>query len=100
MARQKKGEPGHKEATNRWRATMIAKYGKDGLHKKMQEIGRIGGTRSGTGGFYNDPSRAREAGRLGGMVSRIGYKIVKWEGNVVHYKNKSTGEIEVRKIDV
>lgn len=52
MARPKKGEPGHEQASKRWRETMEAKYGgPEGLHKKMQEMGAIGG-RNGNGPDY------------------------------------------------
>lgn len=35
-------------------------------------IGRMGGKKGHTGGFYNDPERAAEAGRIGGKKSKRG----------------------------
>lgn len=37
------------------------------------QIGRIGGSRGHTGGFYGNRELASAAGRLGGMVSRRGH---------------------------
>lgn len=37
-----------------------------------QKIGRIGGSKSTTGGFYANRELARTAGRKGGMASRRG----------------------------
>ena len=37
-----------------------------------QRIGKLGGRASHTGGFYNNPKRASEAGRIGGTISRRG----------------------------
>lgn len=42
------------------------KYGKD----FFKTIGAKGGTISRGGGFTNDPDRAREAGKLGGRLSK------------------------------
>ena len=39
MARPKAGTKEGDAASERWRQTMINKYGVDGVHKKMQEIG-------------------------------------------------------------
>ena len=49
-------------------ATNKAKYGDD----FYREMGRIGGRKGHTGGFASNPERAREAGRLGGLISRRG----------------------------
>lgn len=73
MARPKKGEPGYEEANRRWRQTMEAKYGgPQGLHKKMQEAGAIGGSHGVSGGFAADPRRAVRAGAIGGRHSARG----------------------------
>lgn len=89
MPRQKKGEPGHELASLRWRQTMEAKYGgPEGLHKKMQETGAIGGHRGHTGGFASNVigedgltgfERAKIAGAKGGRISRRTKKVVKDE---------------------
>lgn len=82
--RAKRGEPGAEEATNKWRATMQAKYGEN-WREKMKELGRKGG-QNGRGEFYTGgfaclekgadgltgPERARIAGVKGGSISRRG----------------------------
>jgi general stress protein YciG len=50
------------------RDTNKAKYGKSFYAR----IGAIGGSKSGTGGFYADRELARRAGKLGGTISRRG----------------------------
>ncbi len=71
MVRPKKGEPGYEEANERWRATMTKRYGKEGYHQMMSEIGRKGGANgSGGKGFAANPKLAVRAGRKGGFVSR------------------------------
>ena len=74
MGRPRKGTPGCEEATRKWRETMLSKYGgRDGLHQKMQEAGRIGGTNGRgpdyRGGFAADHERAKRAGSEGGKKS-------------------------------
>lgn len=49
-------------------ATNKAKYG-NGFYAN---IGRKGGQKSHTGGFYNNPELAKEAGRKGGKISKRG----------------------------
>ena len=49
-------------------ATNKAKYGKDFYAR----IGQMGGKLGHTGGFYADRELAREAGRVGGRISRRG----------------------------
>ena len=49
-------------------ATNKSKYGED----FYKHIGRIGGRRSTTGGFFANRELAREAGRKGGLRSRRG----------------------------
>lgn len=48
------------------RQTMREKYGDD----YYAVIGKRGGKAGRTGGFYNDPDRARAAGKKGGRISR------------------------------
>lgn len=83
MARPRAGTKEGNLATERWRQTMLKKYGADGMHKKMQEIGQRGG-RNGrgenyTGGFASMTigkdgltgyERAAIAGAKGGRISR------------------------------
>ncbi len=76
MARPKSGTKGGEVASEKWKQTMLKKYGKDGLHRKMQEIGARGG-RNGRGpdykgGFAADRERAALAGAKGGRISRRG----------------------------
>lgn len=71
MARPKKGTKEGKLASDKWRKTMIEKYGEDGFRKKMHEMGAKGGSRSTpTGGFGADHERARIAGAKGGSISK------------------------------
>ena len=85
MARPKAGPKEGDAASERWRQTMINKYGVDGVHKKMQEIGSKGGANGKgpgyKGGFASDEvgedgltgkQRARIAGAVGGKRSRCG----------------------------
>lgn len=85
MARPKAGTKEGDAASERWRQTMINKYGVDGVHKKMQEIGSKGGTNGKgpgyKGGFASDEvgedgltgrERAKLAGAKGGAISRRG----------------------------
>lgn len=82
MARPKTGTKEGDAASERWRQTMINKYGIDGVHKKMQEIGSKGGMngygKGYKGGFASDAvgedgmtgrERAKVAGALGGRKS-------------------------------
>lgn len=73
--RAKRGEPGAVEATNKWRATMQAKYGEN-WREKMKELGRKGGQNGRgefyTGGFAGDKELAVRAGRIGGKISKRG----------------------------
>ena len=55
-----------KEGAIKARQTMIEKYGDD----YYAFIGSKGGKAGRTGGFYNDPDRARAAGKKGGTISR------------------------------
>lgn len=73
MARPKKGERGCQEASNKWKQTMLKKYGgKEGLHKRAQELGSIGGKTptSKPKGFAANHALASIAGAKGGKVSR------------------------------
>lgn len=75
MARQRKGEIGCEEANQKWRRTMLERYGgEEGMRKKMQEIGRKGGANGRgpdyKGGFASNRALARLAGAKGGRISR------------------------------
>ena len=85
MARPKAGTKEGDAASERWRQTMINKYGVDGVHKKMQEIGSKGGANGKgpgyKGGFASNKvgedgltgrQRAVLAGAIGGHISRRG----------------------------
>lgn len=72
MPRPKKNTPAGKIASEKWRQTMIEKYGS--VTEKMRETGRIGG-RNGKGpdykgGFAASKEHARTAGAKGGRISR------------------------------
>lgn len=72
MSRPKKGEQGCKEANDKWRKTMIEKYG--GVTEFMREVGRKGGSKSHreTRPFTVNPELARAAGAKGGKMSKRG----------------------------
>lgn len=72
MARPKSGTKEGEAASKKWKQTMLKKYGKDGLHRKMQEIGAEGGRNGHTGGFAANRELASIAGRKGGLKSRRG----------------------------
>lgn len=48
--------------------TNLKRHGKN----FYSNIGRKGGKNGHTGGFYGDPERAAEAGRIGGLKSKRG----------------------------
>lgn len=92
MPRPRRGEPGHEEAINKMKQTMIARYGVEGYHKKMQEIGRKGGKVCGKKGFALNIDNARKAGASGGAKSMRGYKLVKDTDDERWYEKRETGE--------
>lgn len=95
MARPKKNTPAGKIASEKWRQTMIEKYGS--VTDKMRETGRIGG-RNGKGpgykgGFAADNERAKIAGAKGGSISRRTskyHKIFEENRNAIEATLKST----------
>ena len=72
MARPKKNTKAGKIASEKWRKTMVEKYGS--VSDKMRETGRIGGQNGKgpdyKGGFAADSERAKIAGAKGGRISR------------------------------
>lgn len=102
MARPKSGTEAGRIATEKWRKTMLAKYGnKEAMSKEFQRIGSIGGQNGHTGGFYANPERARLAGSKGGRISKRGAGSItktKIEPNVdkiekLYYNGKSIPQI-------
>lgn len=63
-----------------------------------KNIGREGGKKGHTGGFAADPSRAKAAGSLGGKHSRKGWSIWGKDKGYIIYKNKETGELDIKLI--
>jgi uncharacterized protein len=59
---------GTKQGGKKAAATNKSKYGKDFYAR----IGQMGGKLGRTGGFYANRELAREAGRIGGRISRRG----------------------------
>lgn len=59
---------GTKEGGIKAAKTNIERHGAD----FYSNLGRMGGKNGHTGGFYNNPERARAAGRIGGMKSKRG----------------------------
>lgn len=72
MSRPRKNTPEGKIASEKWRQTMIEKYGS--VTDKMRETGRIGGLNGKgpdyKGGFAASKEHARTAGAKGGSISR------------------------------
>lgn len=94
MARPKRNEPGHERAYRRWRITMEERYGgKEGLHRKMQEMGAMGGALSHTGGFYGNSERAKSAGKRGGQNSKRGCEYLGEKDGVKRWVRKATGDL-------
>lgn len=57
-------------ADSKWWEPRIAKYGSKEAYGKVQsENGRRGGQKGKTGGFYNNPTLAREIGSKGGKAT-------------------------------
>ena len=103
MVRPRKGEKGYEQANERWHKTMEERFGDaDGVHKKLQEMGRKGGLagkgENYKGGFASDPEKARLYGRKGGRRSKRGFKFVGASGNIGEYENSETGERKTFKI--
>lgn len=70
MAGYKKGTVGWWLQQQKYRQTMTTKFGSDEARKNYyREIGARGGHNGHTGGFANNPDKAREAGRKGGAIS-------------------------------
>ena len=100
--RAKRGEQGATETTNKWRATMRAKYG-ESWRERMKELGRKGGQKQGTqGGFaclergadgLTGPERARIAGAKAGQISKRGFKFIREENGHRVYLAKDTGKV-------
>ena len=59
---------GTKEGGKKAALTNLQRHGKD----FYKNIGSEGGRKGHTGGFYNNPERAAEAGRKGGLKSKRG----------------------------
>lgn len=82
MVRPKKGTKGGDIATEKWRKTMLEKYGgEEGVRKMLQRSGAKGGAASKFGGFACEKigpdgltgrERASIAGRKGGRISKRG----------------------------
>lgn len=69
--------------------TIINRYGDD----YYRNIGTMGGKKS-KGGFNKITAKKY------GKRSRRGYKIIKIDGDVTYYKNKSTGMVDSKTLDI
>lgn len=62
VPRMRKGEAGAREAVEKFRKTMLNKFGsKEGVKRYYQVIGRRGGKKSRGGGFTNNSALAKLA---------------------------------------
>ena len=96
MARPKKTTPAGKIASEKWRQTMIEKYGS--VTNKMRETGRIGGQNGKgpdyKGGFAASHEHAKKAGAKGGSISRRKSKYYEvFEENVSLQRNPLSAKI-------
>lgn len=72
-------------------ATNKARHGEDFYVR----LGQRGGKNGHTGGFYVNRELAREAGAIGGKISKVGYKAVKIGGTWVYkptHQNSKTSD--------
>lgn len=67
-------------------------FGKDWY----RNIGAKGGRNGHTGGFASNPALAAVAGRRGGENSRRGWKLIQETDTSLVFKNKKTGELDVK----
>lgn len=72
MPRTKKDTKSGKAAISKWRATMLAKYGEEGLREHFRNIGRRGGKVCVPKGFAKSRTTAKLAGYKGGRISKRG----------------------------
>lgn len=72
--------------------TNIEKYGKN----FYAEIGRKGGSKGHTGGFASNPQLAKEAGRLGGQISRRGKNLTPEQIETIKREIREAEEYEAR----
>lgn len=94
MVRPKKGTPEGERAARKQHETLLRIYGsEEAVHRHYQEMGRKGGMKSRTGGFYANPQLAREVGRIAGTKSLRGYKLIEEEEHVRWYRNRKTGAV-------
>lgn len=63
-----------------------------------KEIGAKGGRNGHTGGFASNPALAQLAGKRGGESSRRGWKLIERTEVSLIFKNKKTGEIDIKLI--
>ena len=99
MARPKKGTPEGERAKERWRQTMIERYGENGPSIMMAKAGKQGGINGHTKGFASNRELARKAGAKGGTISKRGKSILplyKKKHNEIarlHFEGESVREI-------
>lgn len=75
MSRPKANTPEGREATRKFRETMLKRYGsEEAVKEQYRKIGQKGGTNGRgadyKGGFASNKEKAIEAGRKGGTISR------------------------------
>lgn len=86
MARPRSGTKEGAAASEKWRQTMIRKYGVEGAHKKMQEMGAKGG-RNGKGPGYKGGFASNEVGE-DGLTGRERAKIAGAKGGAISRRTK------------
>lgn len=104
MSRPKKGTKESEQATEKWRKTMMLKYGN--ITERMAQVGSLGGRNGHTGGFGSSKvgadgltgaERARVAGKKGGLNSnRAGVKNGQGKVKVYYGGNSNNCKVVVR----
>lgn len=101
MPRHKSNTPEGKAESEKYRRTMIEKYGVEGMRKFYQNIGRKGGENGRgpnyTGGFASNKEKAKLAGAKGGRHGRRGLKFIKEDENFYIYQDEFGGIVRYPK---
>jgi len=81
---------------DKWMESMIEKHGSaEAVREHMKSIGAQGGRNGNTGGTYGRPDHAKEIGKIGGKISKRGYKFVRESEKGLEYIDKATGKVVV-----
>lgn len=100
MARHKLNTPEGRAESEKFRKTMLEKYG-DKLQEHYKKLGRKGGENGKgpnyKGGFAGNKALAKVAGAKGGSRSKKGLKFIKEEDNMLVYEDEYGGIVSYGK---